>query len=231
MWYNRTMNYKNKSGTYTITNHTNGKIYYGSSQDIGVRWKEHRNALRRGDHKNGHLQNSWNKYGPAAFTFAVFDYCEVEDLYPYEQVLLDLHVGKEYCYNIGTDAKAPFRGRKHTEESKQKMKDSLKGRPAHNKGKPHTEETKRKIGDAQRGEKSHAYGKTKSVEARLASSKAQLGEKNHFHGKTHTDESRARMSETLRNKPKTECPHCGREFHKGNYSRWHGDKCKNKENK
>ena len=122
------MNYKNKSGTYTITNDTNGKIYYGSSQDIGIRWKDHRNALRRGDHENDHLQNSWNKHGPAAFTFAIFDYCEVEDLYPYEQILLDLHVGKEYCYNIGTDAKAPMRGRKHTELSKQQMSFSHTGK-------------------------------------------------------------------------------------------------------
>ena len=147
------MNYKNKSGTYTITNDTNGKIYYGSSQDIGIRWKDHRCALRRGDHGNGHLQNSWNKHGPAAFTFAIFDYCEIEDLYAYEQVLLDLHVGKEYCYNIGTDAKAPMRGRKHTEESKQKLKDSLKGRLGSFKGKSHSDEAKERMSKAHTGKR------------------------------------------------------------------------------
>ena len=202
MWYNRTMNYKNKSGTYTITNDTNGKIYYGSSQDIGIRWKEHRCALRRGDHHCSHLQNSWNKHGAAAFTFAVFDYCEVEDLYPYEQILLDLHVGKDYCYNTAKDAKAPFKGRKHTEESKVQISKSQIG-------KTHSEETKRRQSEAKKGKKNPFFGKTHSAKTKQQMVKAHKGKK----------------------KPKAACPHCGILASAPNLARWHGDKCKNKENK
>jgi hypothetical protein len=45
----------------------------------------------------------------------------------------------------------PFYGKKHTEESKQKMSDALKGHVAWNKGKTHTEESKQKIKDNHKG--------------------------------------------------------------------------------
>ena len=71
-------------------------------------------------------------------------------------------------------AKNGFYGKKHTEESKQKMSESLKGlnvgenNTAYGKygkdspryGKKHSEESKRKIGNAQLGTKNHNYGKT-----------------------------------------------------------------------
>ena len=147
------MNYKNKSGTYTITNDTNGKVYYGSSVNIANRWRQHRDDLRGNRHHNAHLQNAWNTYGPAAFVFAVFDYCDVEDLHAYEQILLDQHVGKDYCYNKAKDAASPMRGRAVTEEHKRKLSEA-------NKGKTLSEAHKAKISEAMKGEKNHNYGKT-----------------------------------------------------------------------
>jgi len=41
---------------------------------------------------------------------------------------------------------SPFKGKKHTEESKKLISEKAKGRVAPNKGKPHSEETKQKIG-------------------------------------------------------------------------------------
>jgi hypothetical protein len=41
----------------------------------------------------------------------------------------------------------PFKGKKHTEESKKLMSEKKKGKPAHNKGKSHSEETKKKISE------------------------------------------------------------------------------------
>lgn len=41
----------------------------------------------------------------------------------------------------------PFKGKKHSEESKKLMSERAKGRIAPNKGKPHSEETKRKISE------------------------------------------------------------------------------------
>jgi hypothetical protein len=44
----------------------------------------------------------------------------------------------------------PFKGKKHTEESKKLISEKKKGKPAHNKGKPHSEETKQKIREKRR---------------------------------------------------------------------------------
>ena len=44
-----------------------------------------------------------------------------------------------------------WRGRKHTEESRQKMRDSLKGRPSSFKGKKHTFEARKRISIGQQG--------------------------------------------------------------------------------
>lgn len=41
-----------------------------------------------------------------------------------------------------------------------------------------------------------------------------------------TDESRKKLSDSVRNTPKRECPHCGKESSPSNASRWHFDNCK-----
>lgn len=45
---------------------------------------------------------------------------------------------------------SPFKGKKHTEESKKLISEKAKGRVAPNKGKPHSEETKQKIREKRR---------------------------------------------------------------------------------
>jgi hypothetical protein len=45
-----------------------------------------------------------------------------------------------------------IKGKKHSEESKKKMSESLKGRPAWNKGKKASEESKRKMSEATKGQ-------------------------------------------------------------------------------
>lgn len=51
----------------------------------------------------------------------------------------------------------PFQGKKHTEESKRKMSESLRGREAWNKGIPLTEETKRKLSSSLKGREISAH--------------------------------------------------------------------------
>ena len=72
-----------KSGIYQITNKVNGKFYIGSSIQIEIRWKQHINALKKGNHCNKKLQNSWNKYGEQAFEFSILE--ETNDLINREQ--------------------------------------------------------------------------------------------------------------------------------------------------
>ena len=45
-------------------------------------------------------------------------------------------------------------------------------------------------------------------------------------GKTHTAESKLKNSDANRNRPRFECPHCGKKCQRGTYTRWHGDNCK-----
>jgi len=228
----------NKSGLYKITNTENGRVYYGSAVNIARRWKEHRNALRRGAHYNDHLQRSWDKYGEDAFEFSVFAYCAVENLLENEQILLDLYVGKEDCYNIAKDAVAPFRGKKHTEETRAKLSAAMKGKPKSEehrrktseaiKGKKHSEETKTKMSEAHLGKtlseetkakmskNSARYwkGKTQSEESNRKRSEAMMGENNHNYGKTYR---------------KVSCHYCGKVGGANAMKRYHFENCKQKD--
>ena len=96
---------------YKIINAVNNKFYVGSAVNFEKRKSRHLWRLRRGDHVNKKLQAAWNKYGEHAFVFAVVqEVPEAEDLLAAENVWLYQHVGKEYCYNIATDATAPQTG-------------------------------------------------------------------------------------------------------------------------
>ena len=46
---------------YQITNMVNGKYYIGSAESFARREWQHKYDLKRGAHKNPHLQASWNK--------------------------------------------------------------------------------------------------------------------------------------------------------------------------
>lgn len=75
-------------------------------------------------------------------------------------------------------------------------------------------------------------GIPKSDEYKKLKSESQMGVKNHRWGIKHTEESKKLMSESKKGKPKPKiiCEHCKKEVMITNYIRWHGDKCKHKEN-
>lgn len=80
---------------------------------MAKRWWEHRKQLRNGTHSNTHLLNAWKKYGEECFKFEVLELCSAdisrEDLFLKEQKLLDVHVGKPECYNVGNVAHVPHK--------------------------------------------------------------------------------------------------------------------------
>ena len=99
------------SGIYKIINVVNNKFYVGSAINFEKRKARHIWRLRRGDHANKHLQAAWTKYGEKSFVFVlVQEVPEAENILAVENIWLKEHVGKEYCYNLGTDATAPTRG-------------------------------------------------------------------------------------------------------------------------
>ena len=64
---------KTVSGIYKIRNLINNKIYIGSTINFRQRWYTHKTLLTNNKHPNSHLQNAWNKYGPANFVFEIME--------------------------------------------------------------------------------------------------------------------------------------------------------------
>jgi group I intron endonuclease len=114
----------------------------------------HRSELRRGIHRNPILQRAWDKYGEAAFRFAVLQGLKdtPELVIEREQFWIDKLGAADRAtgYNINPIAGAsPMQGRNHTDESKAKMSASKVGSDNSaataaaakvNKGRKHTAE-------------------------------------------------------------------------------------------
>lgn len=67
-------------GIYCILNKLNGKIYIGQSVNIEKRWIHHKHSLNTHNHRNNHLQNSWDKYGQNSFEFNILELCDKDNL-------------------------------------------------------------------------------------------------------------------------------------------------------
>lgn len=66
--------FRNLPGIYAIVNTRNQHTYVGQSKLLEQREAQHFRDLRRNKHHNPYLQNAFNKYGEAAFTFVVLEY-------------------------------------------------------------------------------------------------------------------------------------------------------------
>lgn len=110
-------------GIYAITNIKSNKTYIGSTINFKRRWRNHKTRLQRDAHNNPHLQYSWDKYGETAFEFGILEYLDnPEELRLAEQFWINIYrlEGKN-LYNIALTTDCPMRGRKHSEETCQKM--------------------------------------------------------------------------------------------------------------
>lgn len=120
------MPYKiNTCGIYKIVNKATHQCYVGQSQRVEKRIKEHFRLLRLGKHPNQHLQNAYNKYGSSNFYGAVEVECKnLEELDQLEEAFLcgDAWFDEPTVYNIADFAKAPMRGKTHSEEVRQRIR-------------------------------------------------------------------------------------------------------------
>jgi group I intron endonuclease len=171
---------------YKIINVINNKFYVGSAVNFEKRKARHLWRLRRGDHANKYLQAAWAKYGEQAFVFAVVqEVADSEDLLAAENVWLYEHVGKDYCYNIATDATAPQTGMSgeknamwgktfsHTEDAKARIRAASKARVQ-------SEEEKAKRRQTMKG-----HSVPTSTRAKISATLS--GEGNFWYGKKRTD--------------------------------------------
>ena len=182
---------------YRITNMINNKYYIGSAESFARREWQHKYKLKRGDHKNPHLQASWNKYGGDAFVFEILEVVpEGKTAFEVENTYLHTHVGRAECYNINTDAIGMRTGIPMSEASKQKMSLSLIGKTAGLKhyryGLTLSPEVRQKIGDTQRG----VAKPERTEEHRRNLSIANAGNQNWL-GKTHTEESKDKLRRAI----------------------------------
>ena len=183
-------------GIYKIINVVNNKFYVGSAEDFGRRKRIHWWRLRKGNHPNKYLQAAWNKYGESSFMFVIVEEHGAEvNILTAENVWLKEHVGKDYCYNLATDATAPTTGWfgeknpmwgktfKHTDEAKAKI-------GAASKSQVQSDETKAKRRATMRG-----HYVAPSTRAKISATLS--GEGNYWYGKKRPEHS-AKVSKPIR---------------------------------
>ena len=164
------------TGIYGILNIESGKWYVGQAVDIHKRWHDHTYLLNKGEHKNKHLQNAWNKRGEGAFLFRILEECPASELNDREKFWIATKDSHANGYNktdggegikgwtapdwyrkqkseANAGEKNPFYGRKHSEETRAKLRATHAGQRHVNYGKHLSEETKAKISTAHTGMK------------------------------------------------------------------------------
>lgn len=162
------MKHTSLPGIYKIENLEDGKVYIGSAVNLKTRYVAHRNALRRGNHGNIHLQRAWDKYGECAFMFSIIELVYHPDqLLEIEQLWMNYYDVMNTGYNISPTA-GNCVGIKHTEEARENMSKAHLGKtlseeqkgkiskslkkgnhPLH--GGHHTEESKKKMSESSKG--------------------------------------------------------------------------------
>jgi hypothetical protein len=129
-----------------------------------------------------------------------------------------------------------FFGKHHTEEVKQRISETNKGRiqPSDEKQKqiaaitgrnrnPFSAEWRAKLSASGRGEDNSMYGKKHSEETKLKQRAKAIGRKQSI-------ETIQKKADAIRGskREKKLCPHCSQLISVNTYPRWHGDNCKTK---
>lgn len=171
--------------------------YIGSSRNIVRRFVTHRYNLNKNSHGNSHLQAAWNKYKFHACEFVIVEECEEKLLAEKEDYyIINYNTMNHSCgYNfqlanrpfISPELLAKFGatwvGRKHTEESKSKMRDAAKGRIS-------SPQNKKSIKKANTGRKH-----TEEAKQKMKKSWAKRSFRNNKKGRKHTEESKQKMKD------------------------------------
>jgi group I intron endonuclease len=147
-----------KSGIYKITN-PKGKVYIGCSQNVHVRWMNYKNSSKTA--KQPKLNQSFKTYGFKNHTFEVIEDIEIllaqREKYwikfynSYSEGLnsntggggVESHnkdtrklISEKGKLNVGKRKNSHWKGKTRSEETKQKMSQSQKGKPKPANNKP-----------------------------------------------------------------------------------------------
>jgi group I intron endonuclease len=192
---------------YLLKNIINGKVY------IGQTWVSYHERMKNGAGYKGSqlMHNAIQKYGVSNFEYTTLKTVDNQNDADYwENYYINEYnsFNSEVGYNLLTGRGALGKhsettkiklseinmGHEVSEETKNKISQSLIGNVPWNKGKidVYAEEVRKKISDSLKG---HVI----SQETRNKISEANSGENHPLYGKKHTEESRNKMSETRKN--------------------------------
>jgi len=185
------------SGIYAIRNVGDSKLYIGSSNNLPVRWRAHRNELRRDCHRNKYLQNAWNKYGEVSFEFYVLERCDESALLAREDYYLAAHktLDEKYGYNL-------VEAERHvvSQRARENIRKSARSR---RKPPPFSAEHRKHIGDTWRGKSFSDEHKRKMSEAakgKIMSDEACAHMSEAHKGEIHSPEHKRKISEIMKGK-------------------------------
>lgn len=186
------------SGIYMILNLLNGKRYIGSAVNLRMRRHDHFSALRRGTHKNPHLQNAFNKYGENTFGWVGLEYIEdIESLLLWEDIYLKMYWPTGLLYNHCPTAGSML-GFKHEKESKETRRKKSKAALARWADPEYRRNQLDTNPMLKSGEQHPRYGTHHGAETKQKMSKAKMGERNPNYGKSLEDEHRRNISRGLK---------------------------------
>ena len=138
------------SGVYIIS--YNNKNYVGSSSNLKKRIREHFNCLKRNAHPNSRLQRAYNKYGVDVFLYKIVATCPSEYLLKLEQWFINnLKPELNLAEIVGRPPANRKRGYKMSEEAKQNISKARTGQKIDRSNYVHSEETLNKISQSLKG--------------------------------------------------------------------------------
>ena len=175
---------------YVITNIVNAKQYVGITKNFHRRIAQHKRM--QGD--SSALYAAIKKYGAENFVFThIADAFDKECACIIEQSLIkEKNTFTPNGYNMTSGGDGGF---VMSEESRKKMSEAKKGKPAHNKGKPSNPDVVAKMIASKKGKPWTSEQREKIMAGRLASTKtpSTRGGSYGMLGKKHSEETKAKM--------------------------------------
>jgi group I intron endonuclease len=171
---------------YAIVNPVTSDIYIGSTVDYKKRISQHRKQLIKNKHHSYLLQRSFNKH-KVEFIFEILTHEPIQTLRSREAEFFEILKPK---YNVSKDTVSPMAGRKHSPETREKMR--LAPRIKGIKRTPWSEETRRKQYLAR-------VGKKRSEEFRIRRRLEAINDNRSRHLKSYTQQKRKKIKDSLGN--------------------------------
>jgi len=181
---------------YKTTNLINGKIYVGQDSKNNPKYLGSGKILKYALKKYG-LENF--KKEILEYCKTIDELNEREKYWIYELSSTNKDIG----YNVGFGGQSGWMlGLKHSEDTKLNYSINRKGKLIGKKngmyGKKHSDESKNKMSNPKFGQDNGMYGKKHSEETKKKMSDKLIGDSNPFYGKKHSEETKQKMSETAK---------------------------------